>query len=563
MKLRPVVLRSGNFLPQNLLNLGCALAVILGLAGAASLHADVLQNGSVSGDAATLNANNFTYFNYGIDASQPLDGSGVNVGVVEADDSFAAAYYGNNAFNALPTPPGSTLLMPNGNPDLPGSQINFVQLGAQVVNGGAVPAGQLPQGGNAFPATAGANPYVIGNHATEVTGVIMGQGNSSSNDLGIAPYSGVTFGALDNQNQGGNNTNKMNNAALTEQQVLNTNPSVVNNSWGFNLGFTQSKNGAAQPLVLTVGPGGVFGTVVSGQPLPAGYQYAVQLQGGNQVTIPVYNTTSQGTLVSGNNGNSLLTEYEDWAATTYNSLIVVSGNEGAQTTSLGAGTNQGFVGNYAIFNPGNNAGVPSAPSINGLEDTPSDGYNVLDVGATGARTNVNAQLNYQQLAPYNTTNMTSDVSAITGYGREKTDLVAPGGDPFNEFSLAPFAAQYLGTLATPPTAGFPENQFTSTAGGVYSSLAADTYANPANPVNVNASTATAFTSASSAPGNTNIVGDTIAGTSFAAPLVSGASALLYQYGGLQNYSTDHRLMKALLMNGAVHQFHNLNGTVTP
>jgi hypothetical protein len=242
-----------------------------------------------------------------------------------------------------------------------------------------------------------------------------------------------------------------------------------------------------------------------------------------------------------NNGNNYISPFVDWSATRYNTLVVVAGNEGANAAS---GTASG---------------------------SPSDAYNILNIGATGARTNVNANINYTVLAPYTQSNTTADVSPITGYGRLKTDMVAPGGDPFNEFTLVAggkFPAQFQGTLATPPASGFID-RFHSTAGGFASAGDNDTYfgngtVGPAGPVPPNTDTSTFSAYLTPTNGTTNaagnIVPDTIAGTSFSAPEVSGGAALVIQYGKNQNFSTDHRLTKALLMNGAVHRL-NVSGAI--
>ena len=100
----------------------------------------------------------------------------------------------------------------------------------------------------------------------------------------------------------------------------------------------------------------------------------------------------------GNNGNNYISPFVDWAASNYNTTVVVAGNEGSSGTS---GT----------------AVRPPAGHVPAAHRTPA---------ATGYRTAANAMLDYTRLAPYTQTNMTSDTSSITGYGREKTDLVAAG-----------------------------------------------------------------------------------------------------------------------------------------
>jgi hypothetical protein len=250
----------------------------------------------------------------------------------------------------------------------------------------------------------------------------------------------------------------------------------------------------------------------------------------------------------GNNGNNYLSPFVDWAANTYDTTVVVAGNEGSSGTS---GTALG---------------------------SPSDAYNVINVGATGFRPTSNAVLDYTRLAPYTQSNMTSDTSSITGYGRQKTDLVAPGGDPF--FSLGNNRANTLAYVAgagntSPSTTAAPANgfidQFVSTAGGFTSAVGTvanrrDTFfglggGTPSTDTSTGSSNLV-ITSTNNIFGSPvgTVIPTTIAGTSFAAPLVSGAAALVTQYGKSQSFSVDHRLIKALLMNGAVKQL-NVGGSI--
>jgi len=232
-----------------------------------------------------------------------------------------------------------------------------------------------------------------------------------------------------------------------------------------------------------------------------------------------------------NNGNNYISPFVDWGASRYNSLVVVAGNEG-------------------------NA------------ESPSDAYNIINVGALGVRTNAANNLSYNQFATYNSSNATAD-------GRIGIDLVAAGGDPFSlSANWVPFiqVAANQGTRAAPPANGFI-NQFVSTAGGVITNSASgaatfsqsDTYntLGPAATPTADNSTASAwfqFTNGNGILPNGTLVPTTISGTSFAAPLVSGAGALLEQYAnrnlGNTNFANnatdplDHRVLKAILMNGA-------------
>ncbi|HUO06838.1 MAG TPA: S8 family serine peptidase [Phycisphaerae bacterium] len=440
------------------------LAVSITIALISASRADVAQNSAVQGDNASLTTAGFGN----------LNGTGINVGVVEADDAFANAFYGAGAADV--TAPNSTLT--NGNSDLPGARINFPQLPAI----GGNPAGQLPRGANAgnFP---NAN-FRIGNHASEVTGVVIGQGNTAAADLGIAPGSRAQFAARDNLGVGGGNTAAgQNDSAATIQLVAQQpNTPVVNMSWG----------------------------------------------------TPIGNT------ITGANGSSTVTRFVDWAATRYDTLMVVAGNEGSM-------------------------GIPS------------DSFNSINVAATGARgfynngvfqiANGGAVLNYGVAASYNTTNVTTDVSPITGYGRFKTDIVAPGGNPAS--------AAAVGTFNAPPA--FDNGYFQTTAGGQYEYSSTNAGGVPfynQDSFNGGATTTQYGTAgdntapfipgppfANRNPGPNLGAGDfvqagSLAGTSFAAPLVSGASSLVYQYyvnspvG--QGFSADHRVMKAILLNGATH-----------
>ncbi len=422
-------------------------------------HADTNQNVAVQGDKASLTTAGFG----------TLTGAGINVGIVEADDAFANAFYGAGAANV--TSPNSTL--PNGNADLPGLRINYPQLPA---NGGN-PAGQLPRGAN-----AGAFPianFHIGNHASEVTGVAIGQGVSAGADLGIAPGSNAQFAARDNQSLGGGATAAgQNNTAATIQLIAQqANTPVINMS---------------------------FGTPVS-----AGFAA---------------------------DGTTLPTRFVDWAAGNYDKLMVVAGNEGGR-------------------------GIPS------------DSYNSINVSATGARGFYNngvfqiagggAVLNYGVAAPYNTTNQTTDLSPITGYGRFKTHIAAPGGNPVSAGAAGTFNALPAFDNGSFSTTAGGQFEFTGINGGGVRLYDQDSFNGAATTAQYGfaGDTTAPNAAATNNPGpnlggGDAVVAGSLAGTSFAAPLVSGASALLYQqYVNSpinQGFSADHRVIKAILLNGATH-----------
>ena len=127
----------------------------------------------------------------------------------------------------------------------------------------------------------------------------------------------------------------------------------------------------------------------------------------------------------------------------------------------------------------------------GTRTNPWDNFNGITVGAT-------SQNGYRQLASYNgktgTSNFTTDVSPYGNgrTGRLKTDIVAPGG---GDFVL----------LANQVLVGSAEDTFAfTTADGVNSD-------------------------------------SSFSGTSFAAPHVTGAAALLSEYGRQHGLSLDHRL----------------------
>lgn len=138
-----------------------------------------------------------------------------------------------------------------------------------------------------------------------------------------------------------------------------------------------------------------------------------------------------------------------------------------------------------------------------------DFYNGITVGGS-------AWTNYTNYATWNRTNITEDVSPSGSgrVGRYKTDIVAPGGGPFP-------------------------------AGGIMS-----------GPVILNGANDT-FNGGAADGVNSN---PNYAGTSFAAPHVTAAAALLTDFANNRGQLTDHRVLKALLLNGASKNIALWNGT---
>ncbi|HEY2761474.1 MAG TPA: S8 family serine peptidase [Pirellulales bacterium] len=511
--------------PGPLVQWGFALGVIAALSSLT--RADTTQNAAAAGSSAALTAAGFN-----------LNGLGVRVGIVEAGASFANASYsvGQNTPGAIGGT--STMAFPSGNPDLSGPQIDFLQLPGQVL-----PVNPIP-----FPA---GNNFQIGNHATAVTGVVMGSGVNAAADLGIAPQSRVEYAAIPS-----NATNSQVNASNSVQQVLSAGAPLVNMSWGYAYsigagntylsaaGYTQATSGG-NLLYLAVGGGTTTNVALAAT-------YA-----GTGGPIPIVTLqAATGVPTATNNGSALVSQFTDWEATTYNKLMVIAGNEAANSQ-----------GNPTSLTPttgyfGVNGGV--RPNL-GLEaGAPSDDYNSINVGATGQRGIFNAgvfqpnpnggALYYGAASGYNTTNITSDVSPITGYGRLKTDMVAPGGDPGD--------AGGLNGIARPNLAGGLtfNDKFQSTAGGVTTNggtgdPSSDSYNGAQAGFNDPTTGSSYFTNGA------NVQPYSTFGTSFAAPLVTGASGLVYQYGNNSlggGVAVDHRVIKAIMLNGASHTFEGAN-----
>ena len=250
-------------------------------------------------------------------------------------------------------------------------------------------------------------------------------------------------------------------------------------------------------------------------------------QGGFGARSPIMNMSFGLDVAAGqNNGTNIRSQWLDWAAPTgggpvQDILFVVAGNEGS---------------------PG----------------VPSDAFNCINVGASGRR--VAGNVVYDQQATYNTSNMTGDTSPITHRGRLKTDLIAPGGDPGGLGAV--------GTFNAPPAFN---NQFITTGGGQWEFIGTDAGGNPRytnddfNGGGLSDDSALAtdtqpglipgppFPPRNPGPnlgGNDALQAMTIAGTSYAAPMVSGAAALIAQKAAAIGASADHRVLKAVQLNGA-------------
>jgi hypothetical protein len=520
------------------LRLAHAVAGIAVITLTSAALADQRQNAAVQADQATLNAAGFGKIG---NIVGPLNGDVVSVGVIEAGGGLA-----NVAGPNANTAPNSSLK--NGNPDLKSANVKQFQFAGNVI----------PANGSTIAGLA------VGNHASAVTGVVVGAGTTAAADQGISFGSTVyQAGIIGADFAPGGSPDLI-------QQSIQKGSSTVNMSFGSLqggvtyrngagaaafTGFTQATDGLGNPLFLKAN-GTATSTPGAGDPT---YSTAA----GN-FFVPIYALGANGLPAVNNNGQSFQSEYVDWQATATNTLMIVAGNEGPNFTRI-AGSNT-----QAYYAPAANGGAPNL----GLQyGSPSDAHNILNVAATGVRTDASKPLNYDQASPYNTPNTTSD-------GRIGVDIVAPGGDPFSSFSdnFTNYKA-YLGVAGNTaanntkiPANGFP-SQFQSTAGGV-GGASSDTYnGNGPGGTFSDVTTGSAFTTVganSILPGPAGTIAPrTPHGTSYAAPLVSGASALVDQYGllasgqnikssiGNFNFSRnatdplDHRVIKAILMNGAV------------
>ncbi len=272
---------------------------------------------------------------------------------------------------------------------------------------------------------------------------------------------------------------------------------------------------------------------------------------------------SLGAAIAVNNGQSQSTQSVDWAAQRFNTVITIAGNE--DRTEV---------------------------------DTPADSFNGIVVAATGVR--VNGKLSYDQEASYNVSSNNAANPNLnanrTADGRIGVSLVAPGGDPGTPPAIPAMGAGNTGTFLNPPNF---VDQFTSTAGGQYD-LAGTNNANAvySNDAFAGVTSAQSFVAINDTPpklaapfpahnpgpllgggdsvttGIVNLDGGgaayngTLAGTSYAAPLVAGAGAVVSQYGLLATATNakssignfpfsrngtdplDHRVLKAILLNGA-------------
>jgi hypothetical protein len=245
--------------------------------------------------------------------------------------------------------------------------------------------------------------------------------------------------------------------------------------------------------------------------------------------------------VFSNNGKTLLSPFVDWAIQNYNVVAVVAGNQGGSTAG-----------------------------------SPSDAFNTINVVGSGTRNGNTINYNVADYQALNVSDTTSD-------GRIKADICAPAGDPGFPFNFVPNS---VGSFTNLPTFA---DLFQTTAGGQFNYLGQvggnSAYTNDAFLGNSTAGTGIAVDTAApkvvndpfGAPPATNpgnlqgadtvelnatldpggagnqVTNATLGGTSFAAPLVSGAVAMLYQQFKIQSNSNaaylNHLAAEALLLNG--------------
>ncbi len=395
-----------------------------------------------------------------------------------------------------------------------GIQVGVVEAGNGTPLLGAqqpfLPTGAAPNAILAIPSQNTANGQgaaIITNHSTEVSGVIVASGTPGGSADGIAPGASVQAAGLSS-----------NNDAIVNAQVVTLG--------SYNTGAATANKPRA---------------------------HIVNMSFGNSA-LP--------------DGLSTLSEWIDWGA------LSVGGNPNTSPSPQD---------NLFVISAGN-SGTDPTPANRRLGQ-PADSYNGVTVGSTGIR-NGAGNLAYNQFASYTSQTLTADTRTLGGggpapitFGRLKTDIVAPGGDP----GPNPLPAAAIGAFNAPPAA--PINQFVTTAGQQWELAPTNTpYNNTTNPAlylidgyNPATDAGTPLTNnyyagvdntAPFVPGNktqnlparpTNLTGNdtlaavTLSGTSFAAPYVSGTAAMLEQYGADQTFSTDHRVIKALLLNGATKQ----------
>lgn len=228
--------------------------------------ADQLQNIAVQGDFKTLNKAGYI----GTTGTFSQPGSLYNIANIEAGGGVA------NTFDpqVLNTSPNSTL--PNGNADLAAPQGT-----GHGVFDFQFPNSTLPAGGVNPAGVAGSYPagLSVGNHASEVSGVISGLGIANAADTGIAVGASLYVAGV--APVGGVNANSITASNglddLIQQSIVQQRASVVNLSLGYNL------------------------TNPSGPGFPP-------------LNLP-------------NDGSFPATRFVDWATGRYNALFTIAGNE--------------------------------------------------------------------------------------------------------------------------------------------------------------------------------------------------------------------------------------------
>ena len=172
---------------------------------------------------------------------------------------------------------------------------------------------------------------------------------------------------------------------------------------------------------------------------------------------------------------------------------------------------QAYANDTLVVIPAGNSGPDNA-----VFSIPADAYNGLTVGATDET--------YNKVASFSNTGPTDD----DGIGRAKPDLLAPGAGIVTSFG------------------GWEDDDGRDGSAAV-------NYKHAFTPADVTQFMAPNIT----AEEDVDSEWVTVAGTSFSAPLVAGAGALLQQWGGHQGYDTSNETMRAVMVNSV----NKINGVM--